>query len=213
LNAVFINSGHATGIGDLTVRVKGTVLRTEHASFAFATDLRFPTGDELNFLGSGAFGIKPFFIASMVAGKVSPHFNIGYQVNGSSVLAGDVLTGRKGHLPNNLFYTVGADVGVTPRLTLAFDLLGQRAFGATKVIFDRPFTPAASEISTPGVTAQSSYQQISITTGAFNVISGSAGFKLQVVNQLLLTVNILGQMNNDALRAKVVPLVGLSYAF
>ena len=54
---------------------------------------------------------------------------------------------------------------------------------------------------------------IVIKTGSFNLISGSAGFKAQVGPNLLLTVNLLFQMNNEGLRAKVVPLAGLSYTF
>jgi hypothetical protein len=213
VNKTFSNSGHSTGIGDITMRFKGTLLTGEHAALALATDVRFPSGDENNFLGSGAYGVKPFLVGSFPIGKISPHFNIGYQINGSSVLAGDVLTGAKGHLPNDLFYTLGADIGVSKRLTLAFDFLGQRVFGATKVFLDSPYKSSVAEIPAPGVTIQQNYQQIGIRTGSFNVVSGSAGFKAQVAGNLLLTANLLFQMNNDGLRAKAVPLVGLSYAF
>lgn len=209
----FRNSGDATGVGDITFRLKGTLLRAEHASLALATDLRLPTGDEKNFLGSGTYGVRPFVIASMTAGKVAPHLNIGYQINGKSVLAGDISEGTKGHLPNNLFYTVGADVGVNRRLTLAFDLLGQRVFNATSVLLDQPFTASAAEQAEPGVTAQSSYQQITNRQISFNVISGSAGFKAQLGNKTLLTTNLLFGLNNNGLHARVVPLVGLSYTF
>jgi hypothetical protein len=213
VNKTFNDSGHSTGIGDITMRFKGTLLTGEHAALALAADVRFPSGDEKNFLGSGTYGVKPFLVGSFPIGKVSPHFNVGYQINGSSVLAGDILTGTKGHLPNDLFYTVGADVGVTKRLTLAFDILGQRVFGATRVFLDNPYRSSVAEIPQAGVTVQQSYQQIGIRTGSFNVISGSAGFKAQVAGNLLLTANLLFQMNNDGLRAKAVPLVGLSYAF
>jgi hypothetical protein len=213
VNKTFNDSGHSTGIGDITMRFKGTLLTGEHAALALAADVRFPSGDEKNFLGSGTYGVKPFLVGSFPIGKVSPHFNVGYQINGSSVLAGDILTGTKGHLPNDLFYTVGADVGVTKRLTLAFDILGQRVFGATRVFLDNPYRSSVAEIPQTGVAVQQSYQQIGIRTGSFNVISGSAGFKAQVAGNLLLTANLLFQMNNDGLRAKAVPLVGLSYAF
>jgi hypothetical protein len=213
VNKTFNDSGHSTGIGDITMRFKGTLLTGEHAALALAADVRFPSGDEKNFLGSGTYGVKPFLVGSFPIGKVSPHFNVGYQINGSSVLAGDILTGTKGHLPNDLFYTVGADVGVTKRLTLAFDILGQRVFGATRVFLDNPYRSSVAEIPQTGVTVQQSYQQIGIRTGSFNVISGSAGFKAQVAGNLLLTANLLFQMNNDGLRARAVPLVGLSYAF
>lgn len=213
VNKTFSDSGHSSGIGDVTFRFKGTLVAGEHASLALAADLRTPTGYARNFLGSGTYGIKPFLIGSMSAGRVSPHFNIGYQINGNSELAGDILLGTKGHLPNDLFYTVGADIGVARRFTLAFDLLGQRVFDATKVVMDPPYTSSVAEIPNPAVTIQPSYPQIGIRTGSFNVISGSAGFKAQIAGNLLLTANLLFQLNNDGLRARAVPLVGLSYAF
>jgi len=212
VNKTFTDSGHSTGIGDVTLRFKGTLLRGEHFSLALASDLRLPSGDETNLLGSGTYGVKPFVIAS-VSGRVSPHVNIGYQINGRSALAGNIVNGTKGHLPNDLFYTVGADVGVSKRLTLAFDLLGQHVFDATNVYTGQPYTAAVPEIPTTGVTIQSSYPQIALRTGSFDAISGSAGFKTQLAGNLLLTANILFQLNNTGLRARAVPLIGLSYAF
>jgi hypothetical protein len=195
------------------MRLKGTLVRGPHAALALATDVRFPTGDEKNFLGSGTYGVKPFLVGSMTAGKLAPHVNIGYQINGSSVLAGDITEGTKGHLPNNLFYTLGADVGVAKRLTLAFDLLGQRVFNATSVLLDQPFTSPVKELTVPGVNAQASYQQITNRSVSFNIVSGSAGFKAQLAGKLLLTMNALFALNNNGLHAKVVPLVGFSYVF
>jgi hypothetical protein len=42
---------------------------------------------------------------------------------------------------------------------------------------------------------------------------GSAGLKTKVGANLLLTANVLFQMNNQGLRAKAVPMFGLSYTF
>jgi len=214
----------ASGIGDVTARVKAAVIHGEHASLALAADVRLPTGNEENFLGSGAYGIKPFLIASARSGKWSPHLNLGYQINGNSLLAGN-FTGydvgnvtqprpaTSAHLPNDLFYTVGADVGATKNLTLCFDFLGQRVFGAKIIGPGAPFKPTAPEIATPGVTAAPPYATTAVTTGSFNVMMGSAGLKTKLGPNLLLTANALFQLNNNGLRAKVVPLLGLSYTF
>jgi hypothetical protein len=217
----FRTASSASGIGDLTVRVKAAVRQGEHASLAFAADVRFPTGNEENFLGSGAFGIKPFLIASFRSGRWAPHVNAGYQINGNSFLAGD-FTGfepanptqprpaTKGHLPNNLFYTVGADVGATRSLTLSFDFLGQNVFGA-KIIAPVVFKTLAPEVLTPGVTAAPPYATTSVKLGNFDVQTGSAGMKVKLGADFLLTANVLFQLNNNGLRARVVPLIGLSY--
>src|SRR5439155_2865007 len=83
--------GSATGIGDVTIRLKGNVMQGEAVRVAIGLDFRIPTGDARQLLGSGSTGIKPF-IAISTGKRVSPHANIGYQYNGRSILAGN-LTG------------------------------------------------------------------------------------------------------------------------
>ena len=90
--------------------------------------MRTPTGDQYNFLGTGAVGFKPFLIASYRQGRVAPHVNVGFQWNGSSEIAGDLSTKTKRRLPRQFSYVAGADIGATSRLTFAFDLLGSRVF-------------------------------------------------------------------------------------
>jgi hypothetical protein len=221
-------AGNTTGIGDVTIRVKRTMWRRENFALALATDLRTPTGDPENFLGSGTFGLKPFVIASVRAGKVSPHLNLGYQINGSSLLAGNFLgynaggcedlgcfpnpnLPRKAHLPNNLTYAIGADVGATRKLTFAFDLLGQRVYGSNILTPAPAYVSTVPECACSTVPAASSYPQSVVSIGNFNVLRGSAGFKAQIAKDLLLTVNALLPLNDDGLKSKVVPMVGLSY--
>src|SRR5262249_21521410 len=77
----------ATGIGDGLVRLKARLNSGEHVAIAITTDLRIPTGDELNYHGAGAYGVKPFLIASYTRKSLSAHVNAGYQWNGKSFLA------------------------------------------------------------------------------------------------------------------------------
>jgi hypothetical protein len=63
------------------------------------------------------------------------------------------------------------------------------------------------------VVIQNSYPEIGIRKGTFDVISGAAGAKVELFHRLLLTGNVLFQLNNNGLRAKVVPIAGLSYTF
>jgi len=91
---VFSAVGSASGLGDLTVRLKASVHRKEATAAAIGLDVRVPTGDQMNLLGSGAPGVQPFAIFSTTFQKVSPHVNASYQWNGSSVLAGNPATGE-----------------------------------------------------------------------------------------------------------------------
>src|SRR3954468_10202100 len=100
----FAGSGTASGVGDLIVRVKANALRESGRALAVGVDLRMPTGDEKDLLGSGALGAKPFAVFSASVGRLSPRANIAWQWNGRSALATDVRSGGKGELPDQLLY-------------------------------------------------------------------------------------------------------------
>jgi len=195
-------SGTATGLGDVLLRLKGTAVKSGATAVGVLLDVRFPTGDEENLLGSGAWGVKPILAMSWGLGRVSPHLNVGYQWNGKSILAGDVETKTKKDLPDQLFYAGGLDIGVTKGLTLVFDVLGQRVSDAPRLV-ETTFNAANG----------STFPQVGFETGSFNVIDGSIGLKLNVVGQLLLDANVLIKLNNAGLRDNVSPLVAFEYSF
>jgi len=197
----FSASGTANGLGDIVLRVKDHVLRRETLGVALALDVRLPTGDELNLLGSGAYGVKPSMAMSLVYKRLSPHLNVGYQWNGKSVLAGD-LVNQKAELPRQLLYAGGFDVGVSDRLTLAFDFLGQR-------VFDSPRLGQSTFIGDDG----NLYPDFRSRTGSFNVNNGAVGFKTNVAKHLLVNFDLRFRLNHAGLHDRASPLVGIEYSF
>ena len=202
--AVFSDHGSANGIGDILFRVKGTAYHGENVSVAIATDLRVPTGDELNFLGSGAVGIKPFAAVSLRAGRLFPHVNFGYEWNGKSTLAGNIAAGTKGQLPDQFFFAAGADARIARGLTFSADILAQRVFDGARVLPKDFIAPAPDG---------QRYFQISLEKASYTVADAAAGLKYNVFGRLLVTANVLFALNSGGLRDKVVPLVGVSYTF
>jgi hypothetical protein len=225
LQASFADSGTAVGIGDVVLRGKYTVHQWERAGFAVGVDVRLPTGDDTNFLGSGAAGVKPFGVFSYKA-RISPHAEAGYEINGNSTLAGNNLVPSdapavaKGSLPNRFVYVVGADVVVTKRLTGAFDVYGQRLFSAPELV-SQSYTDfgkcsgatnaeaVSCAVYTPGTTHPDTAQKIS----DINITNASLGLKFRVLSNLVLTGNVLLKLDGGGLRSKAVPLVGVSYSF
>lgn len=227
LSAKFSDSSSAAGIGDVVLRGKFTVYRGEHLGFAAGMDFRLPTGDDLNFLGSGTLGVKPFGIVSYSA-RVSPHAEVGFEWNGQSELAGQNLVpgqatavvDKKGSIPNRFLYIVGADVAVVKRLTAAFDLYGQRLFHSPELI-SQPFTDlgncsgptnaaaVACAVFTPGTTHKDVAQRFS----DINITNASLGLKYRVFGHFVVTGNVLLKLDNGGLRARAIPLVGASYSF
>ncbi len=201
----FLRGGRASGLGDLTLRVKGQAARWGDGNgLAVALDVRMPTGDEEDLLGSGAWGMRPFVAASLGVGVVSPHVNLGYQWNGSSLLAGNVLTGESADLADELAYVVGADVAVGRRLTLCADLVGRYVIDSSRVA-----TATFTGLDEVGTT----FPDIRFEQGSYNQSSLALGFKANPAGRLLVVFNVLLKLDDNGLRDKVTPLLALDYTF
>jgi hypothetical protein len=191
-------ANEATGIGDIIVRGKARIWQGEHLRLAGAVDVRVPTGDELDFLGTGAVGVRPFVAVSW-KGRIAPHADFGFQWNGNSDIASINGPGLNGKLPNNLFYVAGADLRVVKRLTLAADYLDQHIFSALR---------EGMETQT-----NSGFSGIYTGTGYFNTNYISAGGKVNPVGNLLITANVFVKLDNNGLHNRPAPMAGISYTF
>ena len=224
LHNAYSSTGMASGLGDVTLRIKDNIIQGEGYRIALGLDIRTPTGDARKYLGTGAVGLKPFVVVS--AGKrLSPHANFGFQWNGQSILAGDVTGTTAGensagqaiiqngpavshNLPREVLYSFGADYGATRKLTLAADYLGQTVFDAPGIAADTFITQNIA-----GGTGPIPIPTIKATVGYLYLNTASLGFKYELLNNLLLTANLLVKLDNNGLRQNVTPLVALSYAF
>lgn len=201
----FFAEDSAGGIGDLVVRAKTTVLREGSRALAAGLDLRLPTGDEQNLLGSGATGVRPFAAFSTSVGALAPHANIAYQWNGDSVLAGDVKTGQKASLPDQFFYAIGTDAAVNNHLTVIFDVIGQRVMDSPRLqVHTATFT---------GVAGSAALGDISFTTDSYWTTNASVGFKANVASEVLINFNLRFQVGKNGLADRISPLLGLEWGF
>ncbi len=222
LTNTYSSTGTAFGVGDVSVRIKNTVFQSGGLTIAGVVDIRTPSGDPTKFLGSGAIGIKPF-VALSGGGRFSPHVNLGYQWNGNSVLAGN-LTGTtvsevnevaviqngpatSSQLPSQYFGSVGADYGVTRRLTLNFDYLGQ-----VLVHTPRVFESTITTQDIPGGTGPLTLPTITAGKDTIGLNSGAVGFKINLFDRFLFTADVLMRMDHRGLRQNITPLIALSYA-
>jgi hypothetical protein len=84
-----------TGFGDTLIRLKARVLKNNRVVVAVGGDLRLPTGDAQNYLGTGAISVRPFAALSLKVLPThgilfAPHFYAGWQFSGRSVLGGQL---------------------------------------------------------------------------------------------------------------------------
>ena len=199
----FTAFGDASGLGDINVRAKVTLKRTERQGFALGVDARMPSGDEHNLLGTGAAAVLPYAVWSASVGPFSPHVNAGYQWNGSSVLAGAAQAGESRDLPDVVRYSAGGAVELHPRVTLAVDLVGRWVIDS----------PRLSRQTFRALDGRTEFADIAFRKGSLHELSAATGFKLNIVDRLLLNANLLFRLNSAGLKDKVSPLVGLEYAF
>jgi hypothetical protein len=219
----------ATGIGDVVARVKWTAWHGERAGVAAGLDLRLPTGDAVNYLGSGSYGVKPFAIFSYRA-RISPHALVGFEWNTKSIAAGDLATGLKANVPNDFAYSVGADAWITKWLTGSFDIIGQHILSTEQVLGSETFgTQKLSVIPqqflancgtctanpNPNTVARNN---LTLSSGAvsYNVTNASMGVKIRPLgklSKLVVTANVLVRLDEGGLSYKPVPLVGVGYTF
>lgn len=223
LQATFSDARSVSGIGDVLLRGKYNVHQWERAAVGVGVDVRLPTGDALNFLGAGAVGVKPFGVFSYQA-RISPHAEVGYEINGKSTLAGNNIVPLpegsttpvtdKASLPNRLVYVVGANVRVTKRLTGAFDIYGQRLFSAPELV-SQAYTDygKCADLPCSTYTAGTTHPDIAFQSANVSINDASLGLKVRFLKRLVATGNVLIKIDDGGLRSRVVPLVGLSYSF
>jgi hypothetical protein len=200
---LFTAVGNAAGVGDVLVRVKSTIARRDSHAFALGANVSLATGDEMNLLGTGAAAIQPFALWSASFSKFSPHVNVGYRWNGSSVLAGNPATGESAPFPDQFNYAAGSEISINPRLTVAVDVLG------TYVIDSQRLQPQTFH-ALDGVSV---FPNIGFARESFNTLNGSIGMKADIIQRLLLQLNLMFKIDEHGLRDKVTPLVGIEYTF
>jgi hypothetical protein len=200
--------GAASGLGDLTINAKTTPFKLESLKLAVGGEFRFPTGDELNYLGSGAYGVKPYFVVSRQLKNVTPHLNVGYQWNSFSNLNPNLTAGGNLRLPDSVVYAAGLDASFTKRLTLAADFLGQHFSRAPRV---SPGTTVVPQPGPPGATIN--FPTVIPSIGSYNVNNVGLGVKVNPFKRLVISGNVLIKVNEGGLRSNYIPLVGLSYTF
>jgi hypothetical protein len=201
----FYAEGSASGVGDIVLRAKATVLRESGRALAVGVDARLPTGDEQNLLGSGAVGLRAFGAFSTSFERFAPHVNIAYQWNGKSSLAGNVRSSTKEDLPDQFGWALGTDFGINNRLSIVFDLLGRRVIDSPE-LFTYEFVAA-------GPAGTTTLPDITFERASYWVNSGAIGFKANVAPRLLVNFNLRFHINGGGLSDRISPLIGMEWGF
>jgi hypothetical protein len=225
------SSGTATGLGDVLVRAKYNVVRSASTAIAGALDLRLPTGDKEQLLGTGATQAQLYFIASGEYGRVSPHVNVGYTFSHGTgaedasdvedpattigALAANVSTAPLDiKVPDEVNYTFGVAVAPHPKVTIGFDLRGRTMRDVTRFVVDsRTFDNRGPGLTLPTAATTVSNEFLDEPKGNLTQLLGVIGGKINIGGTFLLNLNLLIPLNDDGLKAKPTPVVGFDYVF
>ena len=105
-------SSSAQGIGDILLRAKYRFFNAAGGGLAAGVDLRLPTGDSEQLLGTGGAQLKVGLIGSMASGPFSPHVNVGYTFSRGTEAT---LLTVSPDVPDEFSYASGFDAAVSAR--------------------------------------------------------------------------------------------------
>jgi len=197
---------NASGVGDVAVRLKYSFVRGVDLNLGALLDVRLPTGNEEDFLGTGETSTKLSLIASRKIAQFTPHLNLGYDRR-SAKLDSDELE-----------FTAGLDQKLAEGFTLAVDILGEIDVNSDEAIkfFPQETVTLADKLSagSPNITINRLEDLTSIPQrDNDNMLSASLGFRIAPSEKVLLLGNILIPMNDGGLRSSVAPTLGLTVNF
>ncbi|MBI3793088.1 MAG: hypothetical protein HY275_19725 [Gemmatimonadetes bacterium] len=185
--------GDASGVGDVSARLKIGLGSGPKGSMALLLDGRFATGNANDLLGSGAFAGRALAVLSARFDNFSPHLNAGYLYR-----AGDIQNSA-------VLGTIGFDHLMAPWAMIACDLLTEFQVGENKVQlpqkvnFDYPFARTMDVSNIPNTRD--------------DIVNASFGVKLRTFDSFNTVANVLIPLNKGGLRPNLLWTLGAEYNF
>jgi hypothetical protein len=200
-------SASAAGIGDIALRAKIRLYQRDQGGVALGIDLRIPTGDPEAMLGAGVSRTLFSGIWSTTAGAFAPHASFGFEYWGKPFQVYDPLqqapvdAGRHG-----VAYEGGVEWAATDRLTVNGEVVGRTLNDGGRLAYrSLPILPNPFGITTASVAT--------VDPRGLNRLYGAAGIKWNFTGTALLTVNMLVPLNDQGLRDRFTPVIGLDWGF
>ncbi|HET6568737.1 MAG TPA: hypothetical protein VFG50_12290 [Rhodothermales bacterium] len=195
----------AKGIGDIALRFKFRFAKLPNAGLATLVDVRIPTGDEKNFLGTGSTNVRALLIGSRSLGSFTPHLNVGYHYRGAKLDS------------DQMEFALGFDQKLGPKVTFAMDALGAIDVNASEAVAlgsDAPISITFEQPGEDGYKAVRTFRASNIPNWKHdNTIHLAAGARWAPTDQFQLLGNVLVPMTQGGLNSTVIPTLGFSIVF
>jgi hypothetical protein len=193
-------SDNPVGIGDLLLRTKYHLMDSNGFNLAAGLTLRLPTGNENNFQGLGDTMTTPFLALSQEYGRFHLHGTGGIEFNWD---ASDRTRAR---------YAAGVAFSVIEQLVLNVDIVGSSYLKTDRLSVRVPQFVNAPGTSEAAPTTLPRTRTFS-TKIRPDIVDLVVGFKANIYGALVGYANVFLPLNNEGIRADVIPAAGLEVSF
>jgi hypothetical protein len=191
----------AVGIGDIRLRSKYLAF-SGPVRVAGLLDLILPTGSPGDFQGAGWTRLGTFLIASGTIGNVlEPHAQAGVETNLDYI---DKSQAK---------YVVGVTAQLGSAAAATVDFIGRSEFGALERVPNSARLPAVENGRFVESTAPFTGRPIFLDIKRNDVLDLAVGGKVAITEQAILFATVTLPLNDDGLRADVVPTAGFEVSF
>jgi hypothetical protein len=182
-------SDSATGIGDVTVSGRYLVAGSGVRGVSIGANLRLPTGNQLELLGTDDAAVQALGIGSWEEGQLAVHVNGGIGMGGMS---------------REIFWATATTFAAAPRLTIVGELLGRRLSQLAHLSDVYQPHPVVAGVETMRwLPSERGVHTVFVVTGA----------KWNVAGSWLLNGNVLFRVTDAGLRATATPSLSIDYGF
>ncbi len=194
LTEVRSESADKTGVGDLQLRAKYHLLDWNGLKVASGLTLRVPTGEANDFQGIGDTVLTPFLSLSRAYGRLDFHGSTGIEINWNDSDRSRVR------------YAGGLALQVVERIALLADVIGSSNLKTDRTSAQVPVFSGTTATAPSGFTL--AHQSLHT-----DLVDMAVGFKANLYGTMVGFATVFVPLNNDGLRADVIPAVGLEGSF
>jgi len=180
---IAIHSNVGVGLGDIHLRAKYHVLDWQGLQSALGIDVRLPTGDPTDALGTGNGTIRPYFALShRYFDWIEPQLNAGFEF--------DVVQSYR----SRAHYSLGTTFTPCRWFDVSFSLLGQSEIDGAR---------SEASVSGPhvvnGTTVLLPYEGINVDRKDY--FDAVIGARFRIWESIVFTGGVMKNLNDDGLRA------------
>jgi hypothetical protein len=184
-----IGSASATGVADVALRAKYSLVQTRDAGLAALADLRLPTGAEDQLLGSGQASLHLSAVASFEGRRIGSHIRAGIGKGGAS---------------DEVNLGAAIVLAATARFNLVGEVFGRRLGELARIADVTAPHPLLPNVATTRLLPEA--------TGT-NTALALAGFKWNFSRTWLLNANVLVPLARTGLTGRPTLSIALDYTF